>query len=159
VKKNSTNGLIFNWKFYPNDLHGTISFPSIMDGLISVFKWYQMENTDKINSFDTPKQELFEIVNYRNHKLKNHFGYSVPPYPEELLNMSGYMNMDMNQMDKAKMYFEFAIEYYPKSANAYDSMAEYYEILGDKDNAIKFITKAFEISGDAFYKERIEKIK
>ena len=35
VKKNAKNGLTFEWKFYPGDLHGTVAFPSIMDGLIS----------------------------------------------------------------------------------------------------------------------------
>jgi len=159
VKKNDKNGLAFDWKFYPNDLHGTLSFPSIMDGLIALFEWYQMENTDKINSFETSKEELSEIVKYRSQKLKDHFGYSVPPYPEELLNMSGYMNMDMNQMEKAKMYFEFAIEYYPLSKNAYDSMADYYERNGENDTAIKYVTKAFEISGDEYYKKRIKNLK
>ena len=159
VKQNNKNGLFFDWKFYPKDLHGTIAFPSIMDGLISIFQWYRMENTDKINSFDTSKEELFGIIKYREEKLKSHFGYAVQPYPEELLNMSGYMKMDMEQMEKAKMYFELAIEYYPKSANAYDSMADYYERNGDNENAIKFLTKAFEISGDDNYKERTEALK
>ena len=159
VKQNPKNGLTFEWKFYPKDIHGTIPFPSIMDGLISLFEWYQMENTDKINSFDTPKEELFSIIKYREKKLKEHFGYSVPPYPEELLNMSGYMNMDMQQPEKAKMYFELAIEFYPESANAYDSMADYYEAQGDSTNAIKYVTKAFELSDNDFYKNRIERLK
>lgn len=159
VKENANNGLSFDWKFYPNDLHGTISFPSILDGLISVFEWYQMENTDRINSFETSEEELSEIVKHRSQKLEEHFGYSVPPYPEELLNMSGYMNMDMDQMEKAKMYFEFAIEFYPQSENTYDSMADYYERLGDTDSAIYFITKSFEISGDDSYIIRIETLK
>ena len=118
-----------------------------------------MENTDKINSFETPKDELFSIIKYRENKLKEHFGYSEPPYPEELLNMSGYMNMDMQQPEKAKMYFELAIEYYPESANAYDSMAEYYEAQSDFTNAIKYATKAFEISGSEDHKKRIEDLK
>jgi predicted alpha/beta superfamily hydrolase len=159
VNQNKNNGLFFDWKFYPNDLHGTVTFPSIMDGLISVFDWYQMENTYKINSFDTSIEELSNIIKYREEKLKTHFGYSVPPYPEELLNMSGYMNMDMEQMDKAKMYFDYTIKYYPNSANAYDSMADYYERNGDNHNAIKFVTKAFEISKDDYYKKRIEELK
>jgi predicted alpha/beta superfamily hydrolase len=159
VEQNKNNGLFFDWKFYPNDLHGTVAFPSIMDGLISVFDWYQMENTYKINSFDTSIEELSNIINYREEKLKTHFGYSVPPYPEELLNMSGYMNMDMNQMDKAKMYFDLTIKYFPESANAYDSMAYFYERNGDNQNAIKFVTKAFEISKDDYYKNRMEKLK
>jgi hypothetical protein len=118
-----------------------------------------MENTDKINSFDTPKDELFSIIKYREKKLKKHFGYYEQPYPEELLNMSGYMNMDMQQPEKAKMYFELATEYYPESANAYDSMADYYEAQGDFTNAIKYATKAFEINGSDFYKKRIEELK
>jgi len=159
IKKNNQNDLFFDWKFYPKDLHGTIPFPSIYDGLISIFDWYQMENTDKINSFDTPKEELFAIIKYREKKLKEHFGYSVPPYPEDLLNMSGYMNMDMNKPEKAKMYFELASEYYPRSANTYDSMADYYEAQNDYTSALKFVNKAFEISGSSRYKERIEALK
>lgn len=159
VVQNEQNGLAFYWKFYPNDLHGTIAFPSIMDGLITVFEWYQMENTDKINSFDTPKEELFRIIKYREKKLKEHFGYSEPPYPEELLNMSGYMNMDMNQPEKAKMYFELAIEYYAQSANAYDSMADYYEAQGDLNKALKFVQKASELSDDVYFKNRIQALK
>ncbi|MFT4800526.1 MAG: putative alpha/beta superfamily hydrolase [Flavobacteriaceae bacterium] len=159
VKLNDKNGLDYEWKFYPRDLHGTIPFPSIKDGLISIFKWYQMENVDKINLFETSKEDLFGIIRYREEKLKTHFGYAVQPYPEELFNMSGYMKMDMDQMEKAKMYFEFCIEFYPNSANSYDSMADYYERNGDYVNAIKFMIKAYEISGENSYKERIEVLK
>ncbi len=159
IKQNQDNGLAFEWKFYPRDLHGTIPFPSIMDGLIFTFKWYQMENTDKINSFDTPKEELLGIIKNREKKLKDHFGYSVPPYPEELLNMSGYMNMDMQNPEKAKMYFELAIEYYPESANAYDSMADYYERYKDYKSALKLVMKAYKISKNDFYYQKIEKLK
>jgi predicted alpha/beta superfamily hydrolase len=158
-KQNTDNGLFFDWKFYPKDIHGTIPFPSIKDGLISLFKWYQMENTDKINSFDTPKEELLSIIKYREKKLKKHFGYAEPPYPEELLNMSGYMNMDMQQTEKAKMYFELAIKYYPKSANVYASMADYFEKNKDYKNALHFVTKAFKISGEENYKQRIKGLK
>jgi hypothetical protein len=159
VRQNAKNGLFFEWKFYPKDIHGTIALPSIMDGLISIFEWYQMENTDKINSFDTPKEELLSIIKYRAKKLKSHFGCSTPPYPEELLNMSGYMNMDMQQPEKAKMYFEQAIEYYPNSPNAHDSMADYYEYQNDYINALKYVTKAFELEENDYYKKRMETFK
>jgi hypothetical protein len=159
VKQNNKNGLTYEWKFYPKDLHGTIAFPSIMDGLISIFEWYQMEDTDKINSFDTQKEELFRIIKNREKKLQTHFGYSEPPYPEELLNMSGYMNMDMEQLEKAKMYFELAIEYYPQSANAYDSMSEFYERINDFDNALAYAIKAYEKNPNEYYKQRMETLK
>ncbi|SFZ94534.1 hypothetical protein SAMN05428642_104234 [Flaviramulus basaltis] len=159
IKKNSQNGLDFSWKFYPKDIHGTIAYPSIMDGLISIFEWFQMENTDKINSFDTSKETLLEIIKYREMKLENHFGYQVSPYPEELLNMSGYMNMDMEQYEKAKMYFELAIEYFPNSANAYDSLSGYYDAKKDYVNALKFAVKAYELSDMDYYKNKVEDLK
>ena len=159
IKQNKQNGLALEWKFYPRDIHGTIPFPSIMDGLISVFQWYQMEDTDKFNSPENTKEELSKIINYRANKLKNYFKYPVPPYPEELLNMLGYMSLDMEQPEKSKMFFEFGIEFYPNSPNAYDSMADYYERTGDKATAIKYVTKAYELNGDSYYKDRIEALK
>ncbi len=159
VKDNKQSGLTFKWQFYPNDLHGTIPLPSIKDGLLSTFEWFQWENTDKINDPETSKDELLRIVQHREEKLFNHFGYSVSPYPEELLNMSGYMNLDMQQPEKSKMYFELALKYFPKSANAYDSMADYYESQNDTQNALVFVTKAYELSGSDYHKKRMEDLK
>jgi hypothetical protein len=156
VKQNNKNGLAFEWKFYPRDLHGTISFPSIMDGLIFDFEWYQMENTDKFNSPTTSKEELYGIVNYRAKKLKDYFGYTVPPYPEDLLNMLGYMSLDMEQLEKSKMFFEFAIQFYPNSPDSYYAMSEYYERIKDDENAFNFAAKAYEINQSAYYKQRME---
>lgn len=159
VKQNKKNGLVYEWKFYPRDLHGTISFPSIMDGLISTFQWYQWENTPKLNSPTTSKKELYRIVNHRTKKLKNHFGYSVPPYPKDVFNALGYMSLDMEQLEKAKMFFEFAIQFYPHSSTPYDSMSEYYERTGDIKSALKFATKAYDRNNKEYYKQRMETLK
>ena len=159
IKKNSKNGLSYNWKFYPNDLHGTIVLPSLMDGLISIFDWYQTKNFDRINSPETSTSELRQIISDRAEKLEKHFGYPEPPFPEEILNVLGYMSMDREQVEKAKMYFDFAINFYAESANAYDSMADFYERQQDKKNALKFVTKAFELSGSEYHKKRMEELK
>ena len=159
VKQNSKNGLAFKWKFYPSDLHGTIPFPSIMDGLIFNFEWYQMEHTDKFNSPTTSKEELSEIIAYRAEKLERFFKYKVAPYPEDLLNVLGYMSMDMGQKEKAKMFFEFAMAFYPNSPNTYDSMADYYERNKEYGNALKYVKKAYELSGNEYYKQRMEELR
>lgn len=148
------NGLSFFWKFYPDDLHGTIPFPSIHQGLIENFKWYQMEDTDKFNNPETSASQLSDIIERRARKLKDHFGYDYPPYPEELLNVLGYMSMDMGQPEKSKMYLEYGIEYYPNSANAYDSMAEYYESQEDYQKALKLVSRAYELSGSDYHLNR-----
>ena len=130
-----------------------------MDGLLFDFEWYQWENTDKFNSPTTSAEELISIINYRANKLSDHFGYEVPPYPEDVFNTLGYMSMDMDQREKAEMFFEMGIRFYPSSPNTYDSMADYYEKINEYDKALKWAAKAYEISGNAYYKQRVEDLK
>jgi predicted alpha/beta superfamily hydrolase len=159
TEQNKQNELNTLWKFYASDIHGTIPLPSIMDGLIYFFNWYPIEGTDKFNSPDTSTKELVQLIRNREKKLYEHFGYSVPPFDEDLFNMLGYMSMDFEQFEKSLTFFELNIEYYPQSANVYDSIADYFLSQKDLDNALINVTKAFEISGNELYKNRIENIK
>ncbi len=158
VKNNNNSGLEFDWKFYPKDLHGTVPLPSILDGLKSLFQWYEMEHMDKFNSPETSKDDLLEIINYRANKLQSHFGYAVPPYPEDLFNGLGYMYTHMEKKDKSKMFFELGVKYYPESANIHDSMAEFYEAENDFKSALKFARKAYSIDRSDYYKGRVESL-
>ena len=159
AEKHDQSELNVRWKFYESDIHGTIPLPSILDGLIHFFKWYPIEGTDKFNSPETPLNELVKLIKDREVKLAKHFGYTVPPFEEGLFIMLGYMNMDMGQLEKSLAFFQMAIEYFPESANAYDSIADYYEAQNDKVNALKYVTKAYEINADARYEKRIEQLK
>ena len=154
-RSNLETGLDFDWEFFPKDLHGTVPLPSLRNGLISIFEWYQMEKTELFNIPETTSSELLDILNYREEKLRSHFGFQVPPFPEDLITMSGYMNMDSGQMEKAKMFFEQGIKYFPKSANMYDSMADYFEANNDIASALEFVKKAYEISGSEYHRDRI----
>jgi len=153
------NGLNFSWQHYPNDLHGTVPLPSIRDGLTFLFEWYQLESFWKYNDFNTPTDELIELIENRAEKLSDHFGYPSVPMEEELFNMLGYMALESGQFERSFAVFKLAIKYFPESPNAYDSMADYYESQDDHTNALKYLSKAYEISGDEYYKNRMEKIK
>jgi hypothetical protein len=153
------SGLNFSWKVYPEDLHGTVPLPSMRDGLVFLFKWYQFKSPQKYNKPETSIKELLELLKAQGAIYAAHFGYAVPPLVAELLSGYGYMNMQMEQPDKAKMFFEKYIAYYPNNADAYDAMADYYEMQEDTANALKFVTKAYELSGSDYHKERIEKLK
>ncbi|WP_339753246.1 alpha/beta hydrolase-fold protein [Algoriphagus aquimarinus] len=152
----SASGLDFDWELFPKDLHGTIPLPSLRSGLISLFEWFQMERVELFNIPETPAKELMELTEYRAKKLEAHFGYEVAPYPEDLVTMSGYMSMDMGQMEKAKMFFEQGIRYFPKSANVYDSMADYFVTQTDFESALTYVKKAYAISGSEYHKKRVE---
>ena len=124
IKENKKNKLNYHWKFYEQDIHGTVSLPSILDGLKFLFNWYPIENTDMFNSPDTPTDELIQMIRKRELKLKDHFGYKVPPFDEELLTMLGYMNLEWGETQKSLAIFQLCIEYYPNSAEALKNIEE-----------------------------------
>ena len=150
------NGLRVGHQFFERDLHGTVPLPSLMEGIIALFDWYQMEGTHKINDPGTSVATLSKIINHRAAKLERNFGYAVPPYPEELLNMSGYMQMDMGDLEKSEMYFTAALEHYPHSANAYDSMADFHEATQAYPAAAECMKKAILLDPLPRYKERLD---
>ena len=153
------NGLNFSWQVYPEDLHGTVPLPSIRDGLIFLFEWYQFKSPQKYNNPDTSVEELKTLLKKQEEIYSAHFSFPTPPMIQELLSGYGYMYMEMGQREKAFMFFKMNIDYYPKSANAYDSMADYYERNNDYNNALKFAAKAYAIDPNDYYKERIETLK
>ena len=152
------SGLNFSWKIYPEDLHGTVPLPSIRDGLIFLFDWFQFKNPPKYNNPETTVEEIEQLLNEQEKIYLENYGYTVPPMVEELFIGYGYMNMQMGAPKKAKLFFEMGVKYYPKSANAFDSLAEYYEAQEDYPNAIKNMKRAFELSKNDTHKERLEKL-
>ncbi len=153
------NGLNFSWKVYPEDLHGTVPLPSIRDGLVFLFDWFQFKHPQKYNNPETTVEELTELLRIQGEIYTKHFGYPMAPMIEEMLNGYGYMNLQMGFPEKAKLFFKMNVEYYPNSANGYDSLAEYYESQKDYTNALINVTKAYEINNSNYFKERIIKIK
>ena len=153
------NGLNFSWKVYKEDLHGTVPLPTMRDGLVFLFKWYQFKHPQKYNNPDTTVEELTELLKQQEDIYSTHFGYPYPPMIEEMFSGYGYMNLEMGQPEKAFMFFNSNVKYYPKSARAHSSMADYYETTNDHDSALKYVTKAFELSGEINYKNRMEELK
>ena len=153
------NGLRFNWEVYPEDLHGTVPLPAIRDGLVSLFKWYQFKSPQKYNNPETSVDEIRVLLNNQEAIYTKHFGYRTPPMVEELFNGYGYMNLQMEQPEKAYLFFEMAIKHYPKSANVYDAMADYYISKKNIKKAVEYVEKAYQISNSKFYKEKLDTLK
>ncbi|WP_298285069.1 hypothetical protein [uncultured Lutibacter sp.] len=63
------------------------------------------------------------------------------------------------KLQKAKMFFELGIKYYPKSPNVYNSMADYYISQKDNKKALEYATKAYEISSNDYFTKRIKTLK
>ena len=61
------------------------------------------------------------------------------------INEWGYALLGQNKDAQAIEVFKLSIYVSPKSANAYDSLAEAYEKVGDKENAILQYRKCLEL--------------
>lgn len=152
------NKLNFNWKVYPEDLHGTVPLPAMIDGLITMFKWFQFKSPQKYNNPKTSLSEIRILLNKQEVIYTKNFGYKVPPMVEELFIGYGYMNLQMEQLEKAFLFFEMAIKHYPKSANVYDAMADYYISKEDNIKAIEYVEQAYEISKSKYHKDKLNKL-
>jgi len=158
TKSQKKNGLNFSWKVYNEDLHGTVPLPSIRDGLIFLFEWYQFKSPQKYNNPATPIEELVSLLKKQEQIYSENFGVPTAPMISELLSGYGYMNMQMEQSEKAFMFFQMNIKYNPKNPTAYEAMADFYEFQKDKENTLKYLNKAFNLSGENYYKLKIEAI-
>lgn len=150
------NNLRFDWKVYPEDLHGTVPLPALKDGLVSVFKWYQFKSPQKYNNPETSIDEIRVLLNNQEAIYLKHFGAKTPPMIAELFNGYGYMNLQMEQPEKAFLFFSMGLKYYPESANSYDAMADYYISKENIVKAIEYIEKAYEIDASEYYKEKLD---
>lgn len=158
TKSQKKNGLNFSWKVYNEDLHGTVPLPSIRDGLIFLFEWYQFKSPQKYNNPATPIEELVSLLKKQEQIYSQNFGVPTAPMISELLSGYGYMNMQMEQYEKAFMFFQMNIKYNPKNPTAYEAMADFYEFQKDKENTLKYLNKALNLSGENYYKLKIEAI-
>lgn len=74
-------------------------------------------------------------------------------------NMYGYLLLNQKRYDEAIQKFEKQIKLAPENANAHDSLAEAYLLVGRKDDAIKELKIALQINpGFESSKEKLEEL-
>lgn len=83
------------------------------------------------------------VARYRELKLKESATYD---FGERELNDLGYLLMRSGKLNEAVEIFKLNVEAYPKSANPYDSLAEAYLSLNQKDLAVANYKKSLELN-------------
>ena len=94
------------------------------------------------------------ITKYRKFKAdpKHRFVDTEGP-----INRAGYWLLERKRVAEAVEVFKLNAEYYPGSANVYDSLGDAYRAAGNKEEAIKAYTKALSI--DPSYPSSIDALK
>lgn len=98
------------------------------------------------------EEEFIQIIEreglQRAIEIFKRFKAQEPQQPiirEDILNILGYGLRGRGQTARAIDVFKLNIEAHPKSANAYDSLAETYLLIGDKKLASEYYKKVLEV--------------
>lgn len=144
----SNDKLDTKWKYYPDETHGTVPVVATHHALRFLFSWFKFEHW---NDFYTPEpklsgEELVKLIISHHDKISNKLNYTFLPDEYEVNNLA-YMFLGKNDYKRAFPFFELNIKNYPNSANAHDSMGDYYNSISDTTNAIIYFTKSLELGG------------
>ena len=147
LSNNKQNQLKFSWKYYGNDNHIAVPQITEYDAIRFIFNYYH---------FSVYSNNYRNIENvYEN--LSKQFGYKVKP-PEGMVNSVAYTYLYVKHFDDAFYLFKLNVRNYPDSWNAYDSLGDYYDVTGDKENAIGNYKKALSIKEVSYTRKKLEKL-
>lgn len=132
----------FGWKYYPEDIHGTVTLPASIDGLKYLFSWYQLESAHIINNPDSNLNEIEKALDVRTIRVKKNIPSGFPIAEEELFEMGCQMYSEMGQSDKAKYFHQLWIKNIPSSPAAVLSYADFLLNNNNPSEAISILSEA-----------------
>ena len=156
LKKNKTNQLNWNSKYYNEDDHGSVPLMAAYDGLRFIFSFNKLRMPSSDKEFLTFNFDSAIISHFKN--VSKQMGYIVLP-PEMLVNDLAYKFLQKKYFDKAFCFFEMNITNYPTSLNVYDSMGDLYDAKGDKQKAMEYFAKALMHGDSPDTKAKLKKLK
>ncbi len=151
LQENKRNKLDWNWKYYNDDNHTSITLIAEYDALRAFFKDYELPKDLNDPSIDA------EFIKNHYHNISEMLGFTVLP-PQSTINFLGYNNLESKHFDKALNFFKMNIDNYPVSANSFDSMGDFYVELNDKINAIAAYKKALSLNAMSETKKKLDKL-
>jgi CubicO group peptidase (beta-lactamase class C family) len=106
---------------------------------------YQFHELERMKAFwaQLEKQGYEQAAAIAGQMRKADSGFKLP---EDDVNDLGFILMRNNKKAQAVEIFKYNLDAHPGSANAYDSLAEGYEAVGEKELALKNFKKAYELN-------------
>jgi len=122
-------------EYFENENHGSVPLIAFYNGISTIFEGYGIYYRN-IESKEQLTQH-FQSISQR-------LSWDIRP-TEYLVNRVGYsmlQSRDESEKSKALAFFILNTENFPDSFNAFDSLGEAYEALGDKERAIENYRKS-----------------
>lgn len=161
VVPNSSSGLTFASKYYPNDSHGSVPLIATYDGLRFLFSWYGIDSSifPLIFNPESLATEAVSAIELHYKRVSDMMGYTELP-SEDLINQLGYGCMLEGLNEKALAFFSLNVKNFPNHSNVYDSLGDYYAAVKETDKAIAAYEKAMNTAGGNTYsQEKLDALK
>lgn len=129
-------------QYYEKESHGTIPFISSYDGLKYIFNFY------KRPSFQTLTDNSPIILDEHYKMLSKKMGYTILPPAYDLSGLAWRCTELEKNHDRAYLFLDLFIKYYPTDPIAYMQMGQHYELIGEKDKAQEYYQKGIELGYD-----------
>lgn len=139
-------------QYFEAEDHNSVTLVSFYYGLSFIFDGYKPPLTLLL------KQPSEIAAHFKN--VSEKLGIEILP-PEEFINTMGIILLNqMRKIDTAIEVFKLNVSNYPKSFNAYDSLADAYMVKGDTTSAVKNYEKSLELNPEnQNAKEQLQKLK
>lgn len=155
LRENKLQGLEWTSKFYPGERHGTVELNAEYDALRYIFSDYEY-NVRLFDQHPDWNQDAMLSAHYR--QVSQRMGYTVLP-PEDMVNELAYASLEKHQLPQALALFERNITNYPNSANAFDSLGDYYLAAGNKPQAIEAFSKSLSLGNMKETRQKLDALR
>ena len=150
MKSKDLKGLTWKSEWLDNVDHGSMLGKSLYDGLLFIFEGWKIP-------FDVIMSGNVSTIEEHGNKMKAKFGggleYNIP---ENLLNQVGYQLLNSKSLDRALDILTLNLKLHPASPNTYDSLAECYLTMGNKEKAKEYYELAIQKNpGKTDYEKRL----
>jgi len=155
IKNNQQDNLNFDYKYYADDNHGSVSFIAEYDAIRFIFNYYKFDLYARYLDNENIRLDTLLDAHYRN--VSKQLGYNIKP-AEDLVNGLAYHSLNTEQFTKSQYLFKMNVANYPESANVFDSLGDFYKDRGDRANAIKCYKQALLIKEIPETRDKLKKL-
>ncbi|MCJ7936029.1 MAG: alpha/beta hydrolase-fold protein [Chryseobacterium sp.] len=139
LKIHSPQLLKWDFKTYMQEDHFSVGYMSMYDGIRFIYsKWF-------IDPRDPSLIRSYNNIKKHYDFLSEEYGYKIIP-DEDFVNDCGYQRLNNGYIKEAVEIFTENVRNNPHSANTYDSLAEAYMKIGNKDLAIENYNKSLQLN-------------
>lgn len=157
----TANGLKWKSCYYPDDDHASMPMIAAYDGLRFIFSSNRFPRNPPQNQYldkGYTAAQLKALIDQHYQALSAERGYQVNP-PEPLMNQMAYTFLQQKDYERAEMFFQTNLSYYPESFNAYDGMGDYFLAIGEKKKAVTYFKAALKLKSTEEIRDKLARLK